>query len=39
MGMTRREFGMVASAIFLGRSGSSRAAPTAVPAVSVVLAP
>jgi arginase len=38
MGMTRREFGMVASAILLG-AGSSRAAPRAAPAVSVVLAP
>jgi arginase len=38
MGMTRREFGMVASAILLG-AGSARAAPTTAAAVSVVLAP
>ena len=36
--MTRREFGMIASAILLGTM-SSRAAPVAAPAVSLVLAP
>ena len=38
MGMTRREFSLIAGSILLGTS-SSRAAPAAAPAVSLVLAP
>ena len=38
MGMTRRQFGMVASAIVLGTM-SRRAGPAATPAVNLVLAP